>query len=140
MRPRIKRKLAGKKVGRPRKYPELIGPPKPKRFMFRPVTVIDKWIVRSKSGSHVRVKNRKTLSIDYYKTLLVTHCPLLGIELSYEKFEGNTPSNYATLDRIDSTLGYEEGNVQIISFRANTLKSNATLEELKLLVKNWDGL
>lgn len=136
----MKRKLAGKKVGRPRKYPELIGPPKPKRFMFRPVTVIDKWIVRSKSGTHVRTKNRKALSIDYYKTLIVTHCPLLGIELSYEKFEGNTPNNYATLDRIDSSMGYEEGNVQIISFRANTLKSNATLEELKLLVKNWEAI
>jgi hypothetical protein len=101
--------------------------------------VEDKWIVRSKSCSSIR-KNRRGLSIKYYKTLIVTHCPLLGIKLSYEKFEGNTPSNYATLDRIDSRLGYDEGNVQIISFRANTLKSNATLEELQLLVKNWERL
>lgn len=140
MRSRRKRELLGRKVGRPRKYPELIGPPKPKRVVFNPVTVEEKWIVRSRVATKPKKSKRKNLSVEYYKTLLVTHCPLLGIELSYEKFEGNTPNNYATLDRIDSTLGYEEGNVQIISFRANTLKSNATLEELKLLVKNWEGL
>ena len=104
------------------------------------MTVEEKWIVRSRVATKPKKSKRKNLSVEYYKTLIVTHCPLLGIELSYEKFEGNTPNNYATLDRIDSTLGYEEGNVQIISFRANTLKSNATLEELKLLVKNWEGL
>ena len=125
-----------KKVGRPRKYPELIGPPKPTRKLFKPVTVQEKWIARSKGNK--KGKYRRELSVDYYKTLLVTHCPLLEIELSYDLYDNNvTPENYATLDKIDPKKGYVVGNVQIVSYRANTLKNSATLDELKLIVKNW---
>lgn len=35
-----------------------------------------------------------------------------------------------SLDRINPDRGYVPGNVQVISFRANTLKNNATREEL----------
>jgi hypothetical protein len=123
-------------VGRPRKYPELIGPPKPTRKLFKPVTVQEKWIARSKGNK--KGKYRRELSVDYYKTLLVTHCPLLEIELSYDLYDNNvTPENYATLDKIDPKKGYVVGNVQIVSYRANTLKNSATLDELKLIVKNW---
>ena len=34
------------------------------------------------------------------------------------------------------TLGYTKGNVWIVSRRANMIKSDATLEELELLVNN----
>lgn len=135
LRSRIKRQLAGKKIGRPRKYPDLIGPPKPKKVYFIPQTEAEHWILRNKRGNKKR--ERSELSIDYYKTLIVDTCPLLSIKLTYENFVGRMPDNYATLDRIDPTKGYIEGNVQIVSFRANTLKSNATLEELQLIVKNW---
>ncbi len=133
-----KRIDAGKKnIGRPRKYPVLVGPPKPKRVVFIPVTVEEKWIARSK-GNKKRML-RKDLSVDYYKSLLTTHCPLLEIELSYENYEGQiVPQNYATLDKIEPSKGYVKGNVQIISYRANTLKNSASLDEMKLLVKNWN--
>jgi hypothetical protein len=36
---------------------------------------------------------------------------------------------------MDSSVGYVPGNVNIISFRANTLKNNGTLEEFKKLIK-----
>jgi hypothetical protein len=133
-----KRVNAGKKtIGRPRKYPALVGPPKPKRVVFLPITVEEKWIARSKGNK--KRKLRKDLSVDYYKSLLTTHCPLLEIELSYESYEGQTvPQNYATLDKIVPSKGYVKGNVQIISYRANTLKNSASLDEMKLLVKNWN--
>jgi len=38
-----------------------------------------------------------------------------------------------TLDRFIPELGYIPGNVDIISHRANALKSNATLEEVQML-------
>jgi hypothetical protein len=55
-------------------------------------------------------------------------CPLLGIELF--PGSGNVCPNSPTLDRIDSTQGYVKGNVWVISYKANTIKSNATPEEL----------
>jgi len=134
-RARTKRQLAGKKVGRPRKHPELFGPPKPQKSYFVPVTETDHWILRSKRGNKRR--QRTELSVDYYKSLIVENCPLLDVKLTYGNFVGRMPDNYATLDKIDPNGGYVEGNVQIVSFRANTLKSNATLEELKMIVKNW---
>jgi len=131
-----KRRARGlKKTGRKRKYPELIGPPRPKKkHPEKPVTEFDFWVRRNRTQKSERTK----LSVDYYKQLFVTHCPLLGLELTYANCgNNNTPQNYATLDRIDPTKGYVVGNVQILSFRANTIKGDATLEELKLIIKNW---
>jgi len=127
------------KAGRKRKYPVFVGPPKPKRSVFIPITEQEKWIARSKSGN--RRKLRSELKVEDYKSILVTHCPLLGLELTYTNCAGNnTPQNYATLDKIDPAKGYVPGNVQILSYRANTLKNSATLEELKTIVKNWERI
>lgn len=59
---------------------------------------------------------------------LPTHCPVLGVELDYS---GGGGPNVASVDRIDSTKGYLRENVAIISKRANTLKNNASVEELQ---------
>lgn len=62
-------------------------------------------------------------------------CPLLGIPL----FRGLKVScdNSPTLDRIDSGKGYVSGNVWVISKKANTIKSDATLQELETLSANY---
>lgn len=60
-------------------------------------------------------------------------CPILDITLDKESGRsGNTPS----LDRIDPKEGYVKSNVWVISYRANTIKSDATLGELELITKN----
>lgn len=61
-------------------------------------------------------------------------CPLLEIPM-HKNPEKACNSSYS-LDRIDSSKGYIPGNVWVISNRANKIKSDATLEELELLVKN----
>ena len=58
-----------------------------------------------------------------------THCPILGLELTFGKGI-KVRETSATLDRIDSSKGYVKGNVQIISYRANRIKNDATLDEL----------
>jgi hypothetical protein len=126
------------KLGRKRKYPILVGPPKPKRrHPPKPVTEFDFWVRRNRTQRTARTQ----LSVEYYQTLFATHCPLLGIELVYKNHGSRrTPNNYATLDRIDSSKGYTIGNVHIVSFRANTLKGDATIEELETLLENWKAL
>jgi len=52
----------------------------------------------------------------------------LGIELTRDY--KNNPSNQACIDRIIPELGYVEGNVMIISRRANVIKNDATADEL----------
>lgn len=64
-------------------------------------------------------------------------CPVLGIPLFFAEsgtYKGKNP-NSPSVDRIDSNLGYIKGNIQIISWRANHLKNNATLAELQAVVK-----
>jgi len=60
-------------------------------------------------------------------------CPLLGTPLnaSGRRFDANNPS----IDRIIPTLGYVPGNVWVISWRANAIKHDATLEELESIVR-----
>lgn len=57
-----------------------------------------------------------------------THCPVLGIPLVIA--DGRQQDNSPSLDRIDYRKGYVKGNVEVISWKANRIKSNATIEEL----------
>lgn len=59
-------------------------------------------------------------------------CPVLGIELD---LSGEILHRCASIDRIDNTRGYVQGNVSVVSFRANSIKSDATLQELERLVE-----
>lgn len=61
-------------------------------------------------------------------------CPILGIKL--EAGEKHLVDNSPSIDRIDPKLGYVKGNIQVISYRANRIKNDATLEELKKLVEH----
>lgn len=70
-----------------------------------------------------------------------THCPVFGtpIGVAVKHFReggdrGGGQSDSASLDRIDNTKGYVPGNIAVISWRANGLKSDASLEELEKLV------
>jgi hypothetical protein len=71
-------------------------------------------------------------NLDVSDIIIPTHCPVLGIKLErLDKRHSGSPS----LDRIDNTKGYIKGNIAVISWRANSIKKDATLEELKAIVK-----
>lgn len=59
-------------------------------------------------------------------------CPVFKTPFTLEIKKGQNP-RAPSLDRIDSSKGYVKGNVQIISWRANDLKSDGTPEEFKML-------
>lgn len=60
-------------------------------------------------------------------------CPVLDIPLKFSDKgrEENTPS----IDRLNNDLGYIKGNVHIISWRANRLKNNQTIVEVRAILK-----
>jgi hypothetical protein len=62
-------------------------------------------------------------------------CPVLGIKLVYGGLHGKPLPTSPSLDRIRPELGYVAGNLRVISNRANTLKNNATVEELRLVIE-----
>lgn len=63
-------------------------------------------------------------------------CPVLGIPLF--KGDGVMIDNSPNLDRIIPELGYVQNNVRVISQKANRIKSNATLEEIILVLKDFE--
>jgi len=65
-------------------------------------------------------------------------CPVLGIKLQWNT--GNPKDNSYSIDRIDSTKGYEIDNIIVISYRANKLKNNASLNELNLIAGFYNSL
>lgn len=78
------------------------------------------------------------INADYLRSIIPSHCPIFNTALEWSTYRGlghrplpNSPS----LDRIDPSKGYVRGNVWIISNKANTIKSNATHEELRLVTE-----
>jgi hypothetical protein len=59
-----------------------------------------------------------------------SHCPVLGIPLD-RRDNDHAPS----VDRFDNTKGYTKDNINIISQRANRMKTDATLEEIGKLYR-----
>jgi archaellum component FlaC len=73
-------------------------------------------------------------NIDYSDIIVPEFCPLLGIKL--EIGNGKAHEASPTIDRLDNNKGYVKGNVLVVSYKANSAKSNLTLEELELLINN----
>lgn len=60
-------------------------------------------------------------------------CPVFNIPLYVGK--GKRTWNSPTLDRFNNSKGYTKDNVQVISWRANHLKNDGTLDEMRSLVQ-----
>ena len=65
-------------------------------------------------------------------------CPALGIELRRDG--GKRTHHSPSLDRVVPAKGYVKGNVIVVSWRANKLKSDATVDELRRLVAFYEKL
>ncbi len=94
------------------------------------------YFCRGKKSESKRKGIPFNLTADYLKSIWTPCCPVFGE--SFVKHDKKHPFCPA-LDRIDPSKGYVEGNVVWISSRANRIKYDASLEELKTLVKWFEG-
>lgn len=64
-------------------------------------------------------------------------CPVLALVLAVS--EGERSDNSPSIDRVIPERGYVPGNIRIISWRANRIKSDATADELRRIARYIDG-
>jgi hypothetical protein len=57
-------------------------------------------------------------------------CPYLKVPMQSSSRRGDSKRFVMSLDRVDTSKGYIKGNVEVISWMANTMKSDASKEEL----------
>ena len=94
-----------------------------------------------KARARAKAKGRAfTITIEDVEKLDTDVCPIFHIPIKrYPMVSNKSEGKYLikrdskSLDRIDSSKGYEPGNIRIISFRCNELLSNMTTEELRLI-------
>lgn len=83
-------------------------------------------------GAKARAKKQGIpFDITHHDIVIPEYCPYLGCKL--EMFsEWSSPS----LDKKVPSLGYVKGNIQVISTKANTMKNNATQDELVIFAES----
>lgn len=79
-----------------------------------------------------------TINITIDDIVIPEICPLLNIPIFRKPYgqRGSFLPNSPSLDKIIPELGYVKGNVQVISMKANAMKYNASIEELKTFATN----
>lgn len=92
-----------------------------------------KWVINNPEKNILRrvyqraKKNKIEFTITHKDIIIPSHCPILGMKLI--RGSRGSHDNSPSLDRIDNNKGYVKGNIQVISQRANTIKSYGTAEE-----------
>lgn len=76
-------------------------------------------------------------SIDKSDIVIPKTCPILGIPLVCDG--AARVDGLPSLDRFDSSKGYVKGNVWVISWAANRMKSKWALEQFRSLVRAMDA-
>lgn len=77
-------------------------------------------------------------NIEVKDLIIPKFCPALGIEIIPGK--GRAWANSPSLDRIDPLKGYERDNIVVVSHKANTMKQDATIEEIGKLYQFYSNI
>src|SRR6185369_10781632 len=77
-------------------------------------------------------------SISVEDIIVPEFCPILGLRLAIA--EGSAKDFSPSIDRVDPAKGYIKGNVQVICHKANTIKSNATIQEMRAVLSYMEKL
>ena len=67
-------------------------------------------------------------------------CPALGVKMEIAKLFANDSDYSPSFDRIDPKKGYIKSNIVIVSNRANRIKSDATVDEIRKVADFYEKL
>ena len=76
------------------------------------------------------------LDLKYLESIIVDICPVFKTVFDWGRDNKGQGNERPSLDRIIPELGYIKGNVAFISMKANTIKQDATAEDL-YAVADW---
>jgi hypothetical protein len=98
-------------------------------------------ITRLLASARCRAKsNNLTFDLVATDITIPTTCPVLGIPIVLTNTGSNNKGGKDTspsIDRVDTSKGYTKDNIVVVSWRANRLKSDATLDELTKLYEYY---
>jgi len=85
---------------------------------------------------HIKVRSKKKsipfgLTLEHLIAIAPDKCPVFNTQFTWDVPKGKASFDSPSLDRINPSLGYIDGNVQWLSLRANAMKQDANTEELK---------
>ena len=98
------------------------------------------------SGFRNRAKKQNVpfnLTVDDMKDLIKNAadiCPALGVKMKIAKLYANNSNYSPSFDRIDPKKGYTKNNIVIVSNRANRIKSDATVDEIRKVADFYEKL
>ena len=72
--------------------------------------------------------------------LASTKCPVLGVNMEISKLGSKNNDSTASIDRIDPKKGYVKDNIIVVSMRANRIKSDATVDEIRKVADFYEKL
>lgn len=112
---------------------------KSKKKMYSPDRSREYYHKRPEVGMWSRAKKRAIdknipFNIEVEDIAIPSVCPVLGIKIEVNK--GISKPSSPSLDKIDPTKGYVKGNIWVISHKANTVKNDLTLNEMKTILSN----
>jgi Glu-tRNA(Gln) amidotransferase subunit E-like FAD-binding protein len=90
----------------------------------------------NKAKARSEVKNQLTdLTEEYLKSIWTGRCALSNISLTLKKMNEKNTLYTCSLDRIDSSKGYIQGNVQFVAYPLNLAKASFTNDEMLEFIK-----
>jgi hypothetical protein len=69
-----------------------------------------------------------------------TKCPVLGVNMEISKLGSKNNDLTPSIDRIDPKKGYVKDNIIVVSMRANRIKNDATVDEIRKVADFYEKL
>ena len=69
-----------------------------------------------------------------------TKCPILGIKMQISQLGSKNNDLTPSIDRINPKKGYVKENIIVVSMKANRIKTDATVEEIRKVADFYEKL